>query len=64
MSCELVLCREVNPCGRSESESEIWRLSRVLDPKRGDLSMARLKHGKTSWRTEPTRLKTGGMSCG
>ncbi len=25
------------------SESEIWRLSRVLDPKRGDLPMVRLK---------------------
>ena len=37
---------EVNPCGvsRSESESERAFEWRVLDPKRGDLPMARLKH--------------------
>ena len=45
---------------RSESESEIWRLSRVLDPKRGDLPMARLSKGKTLWRTEPTRVENLG----
>ena len=28
--------------------------SRTVDPKPGELSMGRLKRGKTSWRAEPT----------
>ena len=40
-------CGEVNLLwgSRSESESEEGVESRVLDPKRGDLAMGRLKRG-------------------
>ena len=44
-ACELVLCREVNPCGVSVAKASLkyGGQSCVLDPKRGDLPMSRVK---------------------
>ena len=39
------MCGEVNPCGGAVAKASLKRAfeSRVLDPKRSDLSMARVK---------------------
>ena len=46
-ACELVLCGEVNPCGEAVAKASPNRAneSHVLDPKRSDLPMARVKRG-------------------
>jgi hypothetical protein len=40
-----VICGEVNPCGEAVAKASLNRAiqSHVLDPKRSDLSMVRLK---------------------
>ena len=49
---------------RSEGESQKAFESRVLDPKRDDLALSRLKRGKTVWRTEPTWVENRGDDLG
>ena len=57
-----MLRREVNPCGEAVAKASLNRAMqwRDLDPKRSDLPMARLKRGKSAWRTEPTSVENGG----
>ena len=57
-----MLCREVNPCGVSVAKASLNRAfeSHDLDPKRGDLSMARLKQTvRRRGGPNPLQLKMG-----
>ena len=53
------------PRSRSESESEEGGKSRGVDPKPGELPMARVKSRETGMEARTTlALKSYGMSCG